>query len=149
MPKVMVVYYSGTGNTDKMAELIAEGCREVSGVEVEMTKLPGADMEAVAEADGFAFGSPDYFSYPAGHVKTFYDEALALKEQISGRPYVAFCTHGGGGRALQPLESLSQALGLQQVAPGVTCAGAPSGKHADDARTLGRTLAEAVAGPSQ
>ena len=54
MPKVMVIYYSRTGNTEKMAELMAQGCREVSGVEVEMVKLPGVDMTAVLEAHGFA-----------------------------------------------------------------------------------------------
>jgi NAD(P)H dehydrogenase (quinone) len=148
MPKVMVIYYSRTGNTEKMAQLMAQGCREVSGVEVEMVKLPGVDMTAVLEADGYVIGSPDYFSYPAGHVKTFFDEALAHKEQLSGRPYVAFCTHGGGARALEPLDRLSQAIGLEQVAPGVMSAGAPAGKDADAARDLGRTLGEAVAGPS-
>jgi len=146
MPKVMVIYYSRGGNTEKMAELVAQGCREVSGVEVEMVKLPGVDMTAVLEADGYAIGSPDYFSYAAGHVKTFFDEALAHKEQLSGRPYVAFCTHGGGGRALPSLDKLSQAIGLAQAAPGVMCAGAPAGKDADDARAAGRTLAQAVAG---
>ena len=148
MPKLMVIYYSRTGNTEKMAQLMAQGCREVLGVEVEMVELPGVDMTAVLEADGYAIGSPDYFSYPAGHVKTFFDEALGHKEQLTGRPYVAFCTHGGGGRALEPLQGLCEAIGLEQEAPGVMCAGAPAGKHADDTRALGRTLGEAVAGPS-
>ena len=145
MAKVVVVYYSKTGNTEKMAELIAEGCREVSGTEVEMVKLPGADMDTIAPADGYAIGSPDYFSYTAGHVKTFYDEALPYKDQLSGKPYVAFCTHGGGGRGLEPLERLSQAIGLEQAAPGVMCAGAPAGKDADNARALGRSRAQALA----
>ncbi|MEA3403872.1 MAG: NAD(P)H-dependent oxidoreductase [Armatimonadota bacterium] len=146
MARIAVVYYSKTGNTERMAELIAEGCREVPGVEVEVVKLPGVDMDRLQEADGYAIGSPDYFSYMAGHVKTLYDEALSLKEQLSGRPYVAFCTHGGGGRALESLERLSQALGLEQVAPGELCAGAPSGESEERARRLGRRLAEAVAG---
>jgi NAD(P)H dehydrogenase (quinone) len=146
MAKVMVIYYSKTGNTRKLAELIAEGAREVSGVEVEMIELPGGDMAAVAAADGYAIGSPDYFSYPAGHVKTFFDEALALKEQLSGKPSVAFCTHGGGGRALAPLEKLSEALGLRHAVPGVICAGAPADKAAEDARAAGRSLGQAAAG---
>jgi NAD(P)H dehydrogenase (quinone) len=144
MPRIAVVYYSKSGNTEKMAELIAEGCRQVEGAEVEMVSLPGADIGAVSRTDGFAIGSPDYFSYVAGHVKTFYDEALPHKNAISGKPYVAFGTHGGGAKVLESLERLSQAIGLRQVAPGIMCLGAPGPNEADAIRGLGRKLAEAV-----
>jgi NAD(P)H dehydrogenase (quinone) len=144
MPKVAVVYYSKTGNTRRMAELVAEGCREVPGVEVQMLELPGADMEVIAAADGFAIGSPDYFSYVAGHVKTFFDEALAHKTRISGKPYVAFGTHGGGAKVLESLERLAQAIGLKQAAPGMMCLGAPGPNEEPDVRKLGRAIAEAV-----
>ena len=144
MPKVAVIYYSRGGNTRKMAELVAAGCREVAGVEAELMSLPGLDLQSVRQADAYAIGSPDYFSYMAGHVKTFYDEAHALKQELSGRPYVAFCTHGGGGRALESLERLSQALGLEQAAPGMACAGAPGPEDEDDVRALGHALAQAV-----
>ncbi|MGD9495299.1 MAG: flavodoxin family protein [Armatimonadota bacterium] len=144
MPKVAVVYYSRSGNTEQMAELVAEGCREVSGTEVTMARLPDASMAELAEADGFAIGSPDYFSYVAGHVKTFFDEALAHKNAVAGKPYVAFGTHGGGARVLESLERLSQAIGLRQVTPGMMCLGAPGPNEADAVRALGRALAEAV-----
>ena len=144
MPKVMVIYYSQGGNTEKMAQLVAEGCRQVRGVEVEMAKLPGVDMQAAGDADGYAIGSPDYFSYMAGHVKTFYDGALAHKGRISGKPYVAFGTHGGGARVLESLEKLSQAIGLRQAAPGMMCLRAPGPNEADAIRALGRAVAEAA-----
>jgi len=145
MPKVSIVYYSKTGNTHKLAELVAEGCQEVSGVEVEMIRLPEFDMQAVLEADGLAIGSPDYFSYMAGYVKTFFDEALAHKEKLSSKPYVAFGTHEGGARVLENLERLSQAIGLKQAAPGIMCQGAPGPDDIEPSRCLGRTLATAAA----
>lgn len=145
MARVAVVYYSRTGNTQRMAELVAEGCREVEGVEVELVSLPGADLGAVADADGFAIGSPDYFSYVAGHVKTFFDEALAHKQAISGKPAVAFGTHGGGAKVLESLERLTQAIGLRLVTPGMMCLGEPGPNEEDAVRALGRKLAEAVA----
>ncbi|MGD9520011.1 MAG: flavodoxin family protein [Armatimonadota bacterium] len=144
MPKVAVIYYSKTGNTRRMAELVAEGCGQVAGVEVAMVELPGMDLGEAAQVDGFAIGSPEYFSYAAGHVKTFFDEALAYKANISGKPYVAFGTHGGGARVLESLERLSQALGLKQVRPGMMCLGAPGPSEEDDVRSLGRALAEAL-----
>ena len=133
MPKVAVIYYSKTGNTEKLAELVAEGCREVPGVEVEMIRLPESEVAAVLAADALAIGSPDYFSYMAGHVKTFYDDALAHKEALSGKPYVALGTHGGGARVLESLERLSQSLGLKQAAPGMMCQGAPGPGDAESA----------------
>jgi len=145
MAKVAVVYYSRTGNTERMAELLAEGCRQVAGVEVAMVGLPGADTGTIADADGFAIGSPDYFSYVAGYVKTFFDEALAHKDAISGKPAVAFGTHGGGARVLESLERLAQAIGLRLVEPGMMCLGRPGPNEEDAVRALGRKLAEEVA----
>jgi flavorubredoxin len=146
MAKIVVVYYSQTGNTQKMAELVAAGCREVAGVQVQMAPLPGPDAESLAGADGFALGSPDYYSYMAGHMKTFFDGALAHKSAIAGKPYVAFGSHGGGARVLESLERLSQAIGLRQVQPGIMCMGAPAPGEEEAIRALGRALAEAAAG---
>ncbi len=144
MAQIAVIYYSKSGNTQKMAELVAEGIREVEGVEARMCALPGTEPAEVADAAGFAIGSPDYFSYAAGHVKVFFDEALAHKNEISGKPYVAFGTHGGGAKVLDSLERLSQAIGLKQVQPGMMCLGAPGDNEAAAVRALGRALAEAV-----
>ncbi len=144
MAKVAVIYYSKSGNTRKMAQLVAEGCRQVAGTEVAMMELPELDMEVVLAADGYCLGSPDYFSYMAGHMKTFFDDALAYKGELSGRPYVAFGTHGGGAKVLGSLERLSQAIGLKQVRPGMMCANAPGPGDTDSVRRLGHTLAEAA-----
>jgi len=144
MAKVAVIYYSKTGNTAKMAQLVAEGCRQIPGVEVSMVRLPELDMQSVLDVDGYCLGSPDYFSYMAGHTKAFFDEALAHKETLSGKPYVAFGTHGGGARVLDSLERLSQAVGLAQVRPGLMCQGAPGPGDTDAVRELGHALAEAV-----
>lgn len=57
MSKVAVVYWSGTGNTEAMAELVAEGARD-AGAEAEA--IPCADFSAASldEYDAFAFGCP-------------------------------------------------------------------------------------------
>ena len=144
MAKIAVIYYSKTGNTENMARLVAEGCREVPGVQVEMVKLPDLNMQAILDADGYALGSPDYFSYMAGHVKTFFDEALSHKKTFSDKPYVAFGTHGGGAKVLDSLERLSQAIGLKQTRAGMMCLGAPGPDDADAIHELGRAVAEAV-----
>lgn len=144
MAKIAVVYYSKSGNTEKMAQLVAEGCKQVPGAEVSLVKLPRANLDEVLDADGYCIGSPDYFSYVAGHVKTFFDEALQHKQALSGKPFAAFGTHGGGARVLGHLEQLGQAIGLRRVREGLMCQGAPKAQDEDACRALGRAVAEAA-----
>ena len=57
MSKIAVVYWSGTGNTEAMANLVAEGAASV-GAEAEV--IPCADFSAdkATNYDAFAFGCP-------------------------------------------------------------------------------------------
>ena len=64
MSRIMIIYHSQQyGNTRKMADLVAEGCKQVAGVEVQMvnTNEQRVDMKAFAACDGIALGSADYF----------------------------------------------------------------------------------------
>ena len=150
MKQILIVYHSQEkGNTRKMAELVAQGCKSVPGVEVEMVNVNEArvDMAAAERADAYALGSPDYFSYMAGGLKQFFDD-LCLADwagrKVKGKPYVAFVTHGGGGSAIQSVEGLAKAMDLKQAAPSVVSQGAPAGPLAQKSVALGKALAEAL-----
>jgi multimeric flavodoxin WrbA len=148
MKRILIVYHSQEkGNTRKMADLVAQGCKSVPGVEVEMVNVNEArvDMAAAERADAYALGSPDYFSYMAGGLKQFFDD-LCLADwagrKVKGKPYVAFVTHGGGGSAIQSVEGLAKAMGLVQAAPSVVSQGAPTGPLVQKSIALGKALAE-------
>jgi len=151
MKRILIVYHSQeAGNTRRMAELVARGCREVDGVEVELVNVNEhrVEMDAAERADAYAVGSPDYFSYVAGNLKQFFDDILLASRSArntTGKPYVGFLTHGGGGAALGVLESLAKATKLTQICPSESCQGAPEAE-ADVKRSiaLGRALAEHV-----
>jgi len=151
MKHILVVYHSQEkGNTRAMAELVAKGCREVAGVEVELVPVfnQRADMDAVARADGLALGSPDYFTYMAGGLKQFFDDMCLADwagKTVKNKPYVAFVTHGGGGGAIRSIDDLAKAMKLVQAAPSLTCKGAPSGELVQQSIGLGRALAQKVA----
>lgn len=57
MSKVAVVYWSGTGNTETMANAVAEGAKE-AGAEVDVLAANDFNSGKVAEYDGIAFGCP-------------------------------------------------------------------------------------------
>lgn len=57
MSKVAVVYWSGTGNTEAMANLVAEGAKG-AGAEVTTFEAANFDASKVDDFDAFAFGCP-------------------------------------------------------------------------------------------
>ncbi len=68
-------------------------------------------LEEFLSADGVAIGSPDYFSYVAGTVKTFFDDIYLWDQSgkpVKGKPAVLFFSCGGGGKVRQPFEALAQ-----------------------------------------
>lgn len=83
MAKVLVVYHSGTGNTRTMAEAVAEGAKEVVGVEIILKEAEEASVNDLVAADAIAFGSPTYFSYMAGVLKALFDKAWLARSEIS------------------------------------------------------------------
>jgi len=144
MGDVLVIYHSGGGNTRKLAECVAEGARSAAGAKVTVVPAAEVDYDAAADADGLAIGSPDYFSYVAGAVKTFFDTVL-YDERFKGKPCATFGTHGGGAKVLGVLDHLVGAVKLAPVGAGVLVKGAPDAAGADAGRALGKKLAEAVA----
>ncbi|MFB3892125.1 MAG: flavodoxin family protein [Phycisphaerae bacterium] len=143
MSKVLIAYHSDTGNTKRLAELIAAGAKS-GGADVQIVAAAEMDMDAAAKADGLAIGSPDYFSYVAGTVKTFFDKAFSDK-RFKGKPCAVFGTHGGGGKVVGVIEKLAKSIGLVQVGTGLLVQGKPGPADEPKAHQLGQALAEAAA----
>jgi len=144
MGTILVVYYSQTGNTRKMAELIAEGAGGGGKHKVKLAEAGKLEMTEFVRADGYALGSPDYFTYMAGEMKTVFDRALTHVKEIKGKPFVSFVSHGGGGAAIESLDRLGQAIGLKRIREGVKCQGAPAKEAIEECRKLGEELAKAT-----
>jgi multimeric flavodoxin WrbA len=61
VPQVYIVYESPAGNTARMAKGVAEGTREVEGMEVALHRVAEAKAEDLADADaiiGLPLGTP-------------------------------------------------------------------------------------------
>ena len=100
MSKVLIAYDSRTGNTEKMADAIAEGIR-MAGHEAELKKITQIKSEAeLAGYDAYVFGSPTYHRDMIGTMKTFL--FLAQKANLDGKIGGAFgsYTHSGDAPAI-------------------------------------------------
>jgi len=151
MKKILVIYHSQQrGNTRKMAELVAQGCQQVAGVETRLIDVneQRVNIDDLVAADGLALGTPDYFTYMAGGLKQFFDDALLASyggKETMNKPYVAFVTHGGGGGAVESVQRLAKSLKYRQVAPPVLSKGAPAGEVVQQSIALGKALARELA----
>lgn len=140
--KVLVIYHSQQhGNTEKMAKAVAEGIGK--GGELWNVNEKRFDVSKLLEYEAYAVGTPDYFSYMAGTLKTFMDDVYLAERAgtkgISGKPVALFMSHGGGGRAKDPFESLFKRLG-DPVGEIVESSGSPSEAVLEKCRTLGKAL---------
>jgi len=100
MKKVLIAYFSLTGNTEKMAQYIAEGVR-FSGQQAVIKKI--SELKSANELDGYdgyIFGCPTYHRDIAEPMKTFL--FLARKAELESKPAGAFgsYTHSGDAPAI-------------------------------------------------
>ena len=70
---VLVIYHSATGNTEKMAQGVAEGAKAVPGTSVVLKRVGEVVANDLSSADAVVVGSPVYFANMSGEVKTFFD----------------------------------------------------------------------------
>ena len=150
MPIVLVIYHSQQyGNTKILAESVAEGVREAGGeVELVNTNERRIEIGQFLAADAIALGTPDYFSYVAGTIKSFFDD-LYLWDQagktVKGKPAVFFLSHGGGGRAREPFEALARRF-FQQVGETISAARPITEEAKGRCRVLGKELVRGLPG---
>ena len=140
MAKIIVVYHSQQyGKTKEIADAIADGARE-AGAEVETfnTNEQRVSLNDLMAADAVAIGTPDYYSYVAGTIKTFFDDLYLWDkagQAVTGKPAALFYSHGGGGLVKQSLEKFGLRF-FKQV--GETLERGPA--NAEEAQKKGRAL---------
>jgi len=95
LAKVLVVYDSETGNTEKMAFAVAEGTKQVDGTSVTVKKAEQTKLEDLLNADGIIMGSPTYFGQMSAKLKALIDKSVEIHEKLEGKVGAAFTSAGG------------------------------------------------------
>jgi len=111
MATVGVIYYSRTGNTQKMAQSVAQGVKE-EGVEVVIKKAEDASPEDFLKWEGIIVGSPTYYGLLASPLKSLFDESVKYHGRLEGKVGGAFASSGniGGGNETTLLSILEMML---------------------------------------
>ena len=144
-PKILIMYYSRTGNTEKLAEAVAEGVKRVSEVTVELKRAESVTPEDVIGADGYAVGSPSHFSIMSGQILTLLTDLYSIRHKMAGKPMAVFTTGTGGQvTALENIERIIGVFNPRFVKPGIAVEGAPREADKLQAAKLGEKLAKAL-----
>ena len=102
MNKILVLYDSATGNTAKMAELVAEGARSISDTDVRVRSVDDAVPGDVEWCDGLALGSPTNMGILSWKMKQLWDEKMeSLWMKVDGKIGCAFSSAGGWGGGME------------------------------------------------
>ncbi len=98
MGKVLVQYYSETGHTKEMAELVAAGAARIPGIEVRLKNISECTLEDVLWCDGMAVGAPTQLGSIPWRMKKWWDDAVGEAwGKIDGKFGCAFASEGGLG----------------------------------------------------
>ena len=111
MVKILVVYYSKTGNTEEMAKAVEKGlCSE--DVDCIRKKVEETIVDELPAYDGVIVGSPTYFGTMAAEMKKFFDESIKYFGKLDGKVGGAFASSGtlGGGNETTVLDILKALL---------------------------------------
>jgi flavorubredoxin len=141
MPKILILYYSRTGNTEKMAKAVAEGAKTVQGVEVELTYH--ATPEQLKEFDAIVIGTPTYHHDTTLDIKMLFEEAATKNINLKGKIGAAFGSYGWSGEAPKlVLEILKNKFEMNVTEPPLLIRYTPDAVGLEKCREFGRKIAE-------
>lgn len=155
--QILVLYYSKTGNTKKLAQAVAEGVEQVQGAQAVLKSTAEVSKDDFLNCQGVIAGSPVYFGILAADLKRVFDDFISTRKKMEGKVGAVFATsgHPTGGKETT-MFSIIQALmiyGMIIVGDpmsatghyGVACSGEPDQETLENGRKLGARVAE-VAG---
>ena len=139
MSKVAVVYWSGTGNTQAMADAVAEGAKE-KGADVSVFEAAEFTADQVSSYDAIAFGCPamgDEVLEESEFEPMFTD----VEASLSGKKIALFGSYGwGDGQWMRDWEERCKAAGAVLAAESVMANEAPGDEETENCRNLGAAL---------
>lgn len=139
MKKVAVIYWSGTGNTELMANAVAEGAK-LEGAEVSLLTAAEADQQIVEEADYLALGCPSMGNevLEESEMEPF---VASIEGLVKDKPLVLFGSYGwGNGEWMDDWTERMKGFGARLLADSLIINGAPDTEGLSACREIGKKL---------
>ena len=152
MTKILIVYDSKTGNTERMARAIAEGAKRIKSTKVIVKKTDQTETKDLVNADAIVMGSPTYYGGMSGKLKVLIDESVRVHGKLDGKVGAAFTSSGGTATGAETtLLSILQAMLVHGMIVqgrsddkhyGAAAVGKSKNKDIESCRDLGERVAK-------
>ncbi len=143
MKTALVLYYSRTGNTEKMAEAVAQAIKNGSNITVELAYH--VDVDELANFDAIVVGSPTYHHDMPIDFKNLFEEAAVKGVNLSRKVGAAFGSYGWSGEAPKLLlEIMKNKFGMQVLEPPLLAKYAPDQNSINACAALGKRVSESL-----
>lgn len=139
--KIAVIYWSGTGNTEAMAEAVVSGIKDSnSDIEVNLLRVEDASLEDVQQADALALGCPSMGAevLEESEMEPFIE---SISDDVGGKPIVLFGSYDwGAGEWMESWEMQMMGYGAILAATGLIVHLEPDDEALAQCNELGSTL---------
>ena len=139
--KVKIVYWSGTGNTEAMAQAVCDGATS-GGAEVELIPVSIAD-KSVLDADVIIFGCPAMGAeqLEEGEFEPFFE---GIERELNGKKIGLFGSYDwGDGEWMRTWQARAEEDGAVMIQDGVIANNAPDEMALIECKALGEAAAKA------
>ncbi len=143
MKKVLVLYYSRTGNTEKMANAVVEGAQSSGKVEVELNYH--VDAESLSDYNAILVGVPTYHHDMPVDFKNLFEEAAVQGINLKDKIAAAFGSYGWSGEAPKLiLEIMKNKFEMRVIEPPLLAKYGPDQAMLNACRDLGKKVSESL-----
>ena len=141
MKQILVLYYSRTGNTERMAKAVAEGAQINGDIRVELAFH--VDPQELSNFDAIAVGAPTYHHEMPLDFKNLFEEAAVKGLSLKAKVGSAFGSYGWSGEAPRLiLEIMKYKFEMQVIEPPLLAKYLPDQKMLASCRDLGKRISE-------
>lgn len=142
MKKVVIIYWSGTGNTEAMAEAVAQGAK-TDNTEVSLLSVGQASADHIKNADFIGLGCPSMGAevLEESEMEPF---VASIEGIVAGKPMVLFGSYGwGNGEWMEDWVARMNQCGAKVLGEGLITTAMPDDQGIEDCKALGSALVTA------
>lgn len=141
MSKVAIVYWSGTGNTETMAQAVGEGAK-AAGAAVDMITAGDFSADKVGNYDAIGFGCPS-MGVEVLEEEEFEPMFADCENELGGKKIALFGSYGWGqGEWMHDWADRCDEDGANMVVDYIICQNEPQGDTIDQLKEMGKQLAQ-------
>jgi len=152
MAKILIVYYSRTGNTRQMAQDVQAAAGQVERTDVSCLAVDKVKPADLLGYDAIIMGSPVYYGTMAAEMKRLIDDSVAHHGKLAGKVGGAFASSAnvGGGNETTVMDMIKAMLIHGMIVPGSAegdhygpvAIGKPDDRARAECARLGKLVAE-------